>query len=177
MLATFFRMALFNWFLTHCALLTFRDTCVLVTQSCKLDAITDRIPLEIKHRMHRLYLYPPTALFKCIPDQPRVITVPYDKLIAVLHIGILKGDLTDSPLENVISISTFAFKAGLGHSVLGLVRLELHSVELVRELIGHRLGELNELYVLAAWESLLELRLESLLLLEGVVVCGRGAWL
>lgn len=42
---------------------------LLGTESLEFDALRDRLPLEVKHRVHRLYFNPPISFFHRFPDQ------------------------------------------------------------------------------------------------------------
>ena len=55
-----FFLALLNWLLAHCALLSYAR--VGMTEARELNPITDRIPLEIEHRVDGLNLDPPASL-------------------------------------------------------------------------------------------------------------------
>ena len=93
--------------------------------------------------MHRLNLDPPTALRKRFPDQTRIVTVANDELVTILDVSILKWDLADCTFED-IGVPALAL---LLEALLGglLMRLELHSVELVGEMLRYLVLKLHQL--------------------------------
>ena len=93
--------------------------------------------------MYRLNLDPPTALRKCFPDQTRIVTVANDELVTILDVSILKWDLADCTFED-IGVPALAL---LLEALLGglLMRLELHSVELVGEMLRYLVLKLHQL--------------------------------
>ena len=71
---------------------------------------------------------PPTALFKCISDQTRVIPVSYDELVAVFDVGIFKWYLADSALKHICIFSANISLVGVSGLDGLLVLLELHGI-------------------------------------------------
>ena len=99
-----------------------------MAKSRELDTIADRVPFEIKHRVHWLDFNPPAALFECISDQTRVIPVPYDELVAVFDVGIFKWYLADSALKHIRILSAEVSLIGVSGLDGLLVLLELHGI-------------------------------------------------
>ena len=76
--------------------------------------------------MDGLDLDPPASLLERVADQARVVPVPDNELVAVLHVGILEGDLADGTLENVVSVlASKVSLVGVGRLDRLLVLLEL----------------------------------------------------
>ena len=126
----------FDRLLSHGALLA--HSRVHVAQSCEFDPIADRVPLEVEHRMHGLNFDPPAPLLEGISDQSRVVPVPDNELVAVLDVRVFKGDLAHGSLEDMCVLPaklTLVTVRGL-HGLL--VLLELHGVQVVRELVRRR---------------------------------------
>jgi len=73
--------AYFSWFGLHRA------------KSLVLDALRDRLPLKVKHRVNLRNLYPPIPPFHSFVDKPRVVSLDDDIFVAVFNIGIRKRNL------------------------------------------------------------------------------------
>ena len=101
---------------------------VHVPKPRKLDPVGYGQPLKVEHRVDRLNLDPPAALLQRESDDVRVVAVANDKLVAVLNVCVLEGDLADGALEDVGVAALALLKALLGSFLVGL---ELQRVELV----------------------------------------------
>ena len=95
-------LALLERFLAHGALLAHARVCV--TQPRELYPVAHWVPLEVEHGVDGLDLDPPAPLLERVPDQARVVPVPDDELVAVLHVGVLEGNLADGALEDVVGV-------------------------------------------------------------------------
>ena len=62
------------------------------TQSFELDTIGDRLPLEVKHRMHSWDFNPPLPSINSFPHKSRVVASYHYELIAVLHVSVSEWD-------------------------------------------------------------------------------------
>lgn len=98
-----------------------------------LNPVRNWLPFEIEHRMHRLYLDPPTSFLQCFTNKPTIITMHHNKFVAVFDICILKRYFTLNFLLTVkvkIQTSWFSFLLLVdklsGHSILAVY--ELHQL-------------------------------------------------
>ena len=63
-----------------------------VSKPLEFDTVGSRLPFEVEHGVDGLNLDPPVSSVHGLSYESAVITLVYDKLIAVLNIGILEGN-------------------------------------------------------------------------------------
>ena len=116
---------------------------LLGTEPLKFDPIGNRLPFEIKHRMHRLYLNPPVPFLHRPPNQHGIVAGRHDEFVAVLHVCIFKRYLR--------FLLLFAIKVNDHPLFLTRVRHLLRLSTTLQLLRGHELstipvGSIDELH-------------------------------
>ena len=75
---------------------------IVMAESAKFNAVTHRIPLEVKHGVNGLNLDPPVTLLQGVSDQVAVVAVADDELVAVLNVGVFERNFANRALKDGI---------------------------------------------------------------------------
>ena len=105
--------------------IAFSGLWLLGTEPFKLDTLWNRLPFEVEHRVHRLYLDPPVSFFLLPPNQHWIVAWRHNEFIAVLDICILKRYLWFLLLFAIKIYNHPLFLTRINHFLMCLTTMQL----------------------------------------------------
>jgi len=84
-----------------------------IAKNLKINTVRSRLPFHIEHWVHWLNFDPPGPTQHCLSNQPGIVSIGHNKLVAVFNIGILKWNFRFLPLASSLIGTAYFNQFGL----------------------------------------------------------------